>query len=83
MDVKKTINYTERILKGSALNKYRQVLVDCKQLENVLAVDKWTLGQAKSVTIEQFWYWFKKDAINGALDLFTGPKPCAYFEEQL
>ena len=33
MDVEKRIAYTQRILRGTALKKYRDVMVTCRQLE--------------------------------------------------
>ena len=49
MDVDKMINYTEYILRGLTLNKYRQVLEECKESPKGLAGYQWTLGLAKAV----------------------------------
>ena len=38
-DVEKRLSYTQSILTGSALKKYREVLVTCKQSANKLAGD--------------------------------------------
>ena len=43
MNVDIRIKYTERILRVSELKKYRQVLVNCKESENVLAGYQWSL----------------------------------------
>ena len=55
MDVDKIIKYTERILIVTVLNKYRQVLEECKDLAKGTYGDHWNLGSAKSVTMKQFW----------------------------
>ena len=38
-DVDKGLAYTQRILRGSALKKYREILVTCKQPKKELAGD--------------------------------------------
>ena len=50
-DIDSRIRYTERILKVSALNNFESVLFSCK--ETVAEEDgaKWTLGDAKSVSM--------------------------------
>ena len=39
MDVEKMLSFTQRILKGAALKKYREVLVICRQSAKELAGD--------------------------------------------
>ena len=39
MDVYKILSYTQRILIGSSLKKFKAVLVECKQLGKDLVVD--------------------------------------------
>ena len=43
MDVEKRLASTQRILRGSALKNYREVLVICRQSVKELAGDEWTL----------------------------------------
>ena len=62
-DVDKRLAYTQRILRGSALKKHREVLVTCKQSEKELAGDEWTLGDMSGVSTEDFWTWTKTDTI--------------------
>ena len=57
------ISYTQHILRGAALKKYKVVLLECKQLENNLAGDKWDLGVLKEISTDDFWTWAKKDVI--------------------
>ena len=83
IDVDKRINYIERILRREALNKYRQVLSECKDLEKGIDVDQWNMGAAKNVTMEQVWDWAKVDAIDRVGYLFTGPDLCTYFEKEI
>ena len=52
MDIDKIINYTEHILRGTVLNKYKQVLEECKELEKGLDGYHWTLGVTKDVIME-------------------------------
>ena len=53
-DVDKRINYTECILRGTILKKYRQFLGDCKELQKGLVGDQYNLGATKNATTEQF-----------------------------
>ena len=52
----KSIQYMQSILRGKALNKYKQVMVGCKELMKGLAGYQWNLGEMKDVTMEKFWY---------------------------
>ena len=63
MDLYVRIKYMERILRGPGLNKYLQVLADCKDSAKVLAGYQWSLGATNYVTMEQFWTWVKSDSI--------------------
>ena len=72
IDFDKSINYTQRILRVTALNKYKQVLAECKELMKGLAIYQKTLGATNNVTMEQFWYWSRLDDIEGLLDILTG-----------
>ena len=83
MDVDKRIKYIKYIPRGPSLNKYRQVLTECKEPTKGLAGDQWTLGLEKSVTMEQLWDWSKVDTINGTGDLFSGPEHCTYSEKEM
>ena len=46
-----SIKYTERILRGLALNKFLQVLTDCKELAKLLAGYQWSFRSAKLVRL--------------------------------
>ena len=50
MDVDQRLSYTHRILRGSAIKKYKTVLVECKQLQNDLTGYKWDLGDMKELS---------------------------------
>ena len=54
MEVDKRVVYMQTILRGSAINKYKTVLLECKQLVKNLMGDKWTLGDLKALFIENF-----------------------------
>ena len=53
LDLDISIKYTERILRGPELNKFRQVLLECKESAKGLVGDQWNLGSSNSVTMEQ------------------------------
>ena len=52
VDMEKWISYTQRILRGSAIKKYREVLFSCKQLAKELAGDEWNLGELEGLSVE-------------------------------
>ena len=54
LDLNQMIKYMDHILRGLELKKFRQVLLECKKLVKGLAVYQWSMGLAKSVTVEQF-----------------------------
>ena len=83
MDVDKSIKYTQRILRGTALKKYKQVLEECKELSKGIAGYQWTLGATKDVTMKQFWDWDKVEAINRSGYMCTCPDRCNYLEKEL
>ena len=57
MDVNKRIAYTQRILRGYALKKYREVLLKISQLAKELTVDEWNLGELAGIFAEDLWTW--------------------------
>ena len=83
MDIYKRIKYTERIIRGSELKKYRHIMVKCKESEKGIVGYYWNLRLTKIVSMEKFWTWAKVDAINGAEYLFRGSDNCTYFEKEL
>ena len=58
-DVDKRLAYMQPILIGSALKKYQEVLVTCKQSTKELAGDERTLGNMSGVSTEYVWTWVK------------------------
>ena len=59
MEVYKSIAYTQRIMIGAALKKYKAVLRACKDFAKDLAGDKSTLGDLKELYVEDFCTWSK------------------------
>ena len=45
------------------LNKYKTVLLECKQLAKDLAGDKWTLGDLEALSNEYFSTWAKSGGL--------------------
>ena len=52
MDVDKRTAYTQRILRGSALKEYLEVLVTCRQSTKELTGDEWNLGKTTRLSAE-------------------------------
>ena len=52
------------VIRGSALKKYQEVLVTCKQSSKELAGADWTWGDIKGLYTEAFWDW-EKTGITG------------------
>ena len=61
MDVDQRILYMQRICRGTALKKYIQVLMVCKESPKGIAGYQWTLGVTKVVTMEYLRTWAKTD----------------------
>ena len=68
LDVYQRVAFMQLILRGSVLNKYKAVLLDCKQSSNDLAGDKWNLGDLKGISTDDFWTWDKCDRITYDVD---------------
>ena len=54
MEVDQRVVYTHTKLRGSALNKYKAVILECKQSVKDLTGDKWTLEYLKDLFTENF-----------------------------
>ena len=83
LDLDISIKYMERILRRPAMNKFWQVMLECKELEKGLSGDQWSIGLVKSVTMEQFYTWDKDDWHERTWDPISGAEHCAYFEKEL
>ena len=82
-EMDKRLAYTQRILRGSALKKYQEVLVTCKQPAKEIAGDKWTLGDMIGVSTEDFWTWEKTDNIGYDGHYYLAIDKCVNFEREL
>ena len=71
MEVYQRIAYTQRILRGVALKKYKAVLMDCKQSAKDLVGYKGSLGHLKALSTEDFWTWGESGGL--AYDGYTYP----------
>ena len=58
-------------------------MVECKELEKGPAGYQWNLGSAKGVSMEKFWTWAKKEAIDGSGYPIKRYDRCTYFEKEL
>ena len=54
LDVDKRVNYTQRLLRGPELMKYKSILEECKESKKGIDEYQWTLGAMKYVTMQQF-----------------------------
>ena len=70
MDVDKRVAYTQRILRGTALWKYKDVQLKCKQLAKDLARDIWILGKLKELSKDILWTWAKCGGIGYSRDAY-------------
>ena len=76
MYVDQMVAYTQRILRGVALNKHKAVLLECKQSAKDLEGDKCTLGDFKVLSIEDFWTWDKSYGLAYDIDVYLGMENC-------
>ena len=83
MYVDQMLAYTQRILRGAALKKYRAVLEECKQSEGGLAGDNWDLGKLKGLSTDNFWDWSKKYGIGFDGHAYLGIDKCVDFERKI
>ena len=73
----------EHIQIGAVINKYKAVLLECKQLEKDITGDKWTLGDLKGLSTEDFWTWEESDRLAYDRDAYLGLKNCANFDKEI
>ena len=83
MDVDQRVAYTLSILRGAALNKNKAVLLECKQSAEDLTGDKWTLGEPKGTSTDEFWTWLKSDGVGYDMDSYLGLDKCVDFEKDI
>ena len=83
MDVDQNVAYMQSILRGAALQKYKAVLVECKQSSKDLAGDKCTLGALKKLSTDDFWNWAKKYGIMYDGYAYLGIDKCVEFEKEV
>ena len=83
MDVEKRIAYTQHILRGSVLKKYREVLVTCRQSAKELAGDEWTFGKLTGLSTEDFWTWAKTYITGYDRHDYLARDKCVDFEREL
>ena len=54
MDVDQRMAYMQRIPRGAVIKKYKAVLLEYNQLAKALAGEKWTLGELKGISTDEF-----------------------------
>ena len=82
-EVDQMVFYTQRILRGAALKKYKVVLLEWKQSAKDLVEDKCTLGDLKAISTEDFWAWDKSDRLTYDVDAYLVIYRCVNFEKEL
>ena len=70
-------------MRGTVLQKYLQVMEECKQSAKGISEDQCSLGSEKVVSVEQFWSWANVDAIDGSEEPIRRSERCTYFEKEL
>ena len=83
LDVDQSINYKQRLLRESALNKYKVVLTKCKELAKDISGYQWTLIEAKDITIERLCTWDKLDTLNIDSYYYLGVDNFVDFEKNI
>ena len=83
MNVDKSIKYTQWILRGAYINKYKQILAGFKELVKGLDGDQYNLGVTEDVAMKQLCVWTKVDSIEGSGDLCLCPDRCSDFDKEL
>ena len=83
MDVDKRLAYTQRILRGSALKRYREVLVAYRQSEKELTGYEWNLGNLAGLYVEAFRNWSKTNTTGYDGYPFFAWDKCVNFEREL
>ena len=83
MDVKKRVSHTQRILKGAALKKYREVLVPYRQSAKELAGYEWNFGKLVGLSAEAFWTQDKMDTMGYDGNAYLTLDICVDFEREL
>ena len=79
----KRLAYTQNILRGSALKKYREVLVTCRQSEKALAGDEWNLGKLTGLFADDLWTWSKTNTTGYDGHEYLERDKCVNFERKL
>ena len=62
--VDNSAKYKYCILAGPALQKYRKILLVCKDTVKSYDGYKWTLGEANDFSMEDFWTWENAEETN-------------------
>ena len=83
MVVDKRVDYMQSALSGTALKKYKKLLVGYKESVKGVAGYQWTLGVKMGVTMENFRSWVNNDAINGSGDMYLGRYRCINFDTEI
>ena len=83
MDADKRLFYMQRILRGDALQKHREVLLTCRQSAKELAGDEWTWGDMTGIAAEAFWTWSKTDTTGYDGHPYLSIDKCVNFERGL
>ena len=77
------VSYTQLILRGAELTKYKSYLTECNESANDLVGDKRTLGDVKAISTEPLWTWAYSDGIAYEGCAYLGFYKCVEFEKDL
>ena len=77
------VSYTQLILRGAELTKYKSYLTECNESANDLVGDKRTLGDVKAISTEPLWTWFNSVGLDYEGYAYLGFDKCVKSEKDI
>ena len=83
MEVDQRVAYTQHTIKVSALKKYREILVGCRQSTKEITGDECNLGKLAVLSADDFWTWAKTDTSGYDGHAYLDMYKCVDFEREI
>ena len=83
MELDQKVAYMQRILRGAALKKNREVLIACRKSAKELAIDEWNLGKLAGLSAEALWNWAKTDTTGYDVHAYLSMDKFIKFDREL